>query len=774
MDKAHSSGKKNPALLWSPRALQLLQTFDLANSLCQQGVRHWRFETFTNRGHGNSATNIDRQKFRVWENDATEFNWSLSCECDRVCQVLYDALTKENVKVHYGQEVIDLEDVDVNPRTAYPDQSPQHTRTTIHDTDTGQVTYWKSRIVIGADGIGSFVRQKLGLAQRSRKSFNTVYYTLIVSATTNFPGTKTLSTVSKGQDAIFIVGHRNKFYILFEHKPSWSRLTIDDDVPLCIAQRHIKSVLEPYQIEFGEVHAYYRWSADERACEEYSVGRRYFLVGSAAQYATPPGLLTAGLGLEQVQNLCWKLFLHLKQRASPEILDTYDSEAKSKLEALTAASQIFVQTFSPNDTQAVGLNSTYTLELQYQLKRNKRCFVGETPYHTNLLNLNASMVSFASSVDTVVDAKTLIQQQVNNPWRGTAGSLAQNAKLKPYTVFQLLMLQTQAKTEQAPPKSNQRSRRSWRPRSHSASSLSAGWSLALVGPILQNMTRRASTSARHQRHCSTSSQESSSFEGWRGIKPNHYQLLDRIHGDGSPVTFTILVFCGALTDDNFQRLRLLKRHLDDPQSFLNRYETMPYSVAGFMANSPRHAKHHPHRASLGSDITSTRSLSVSSASTTASHRSSTTSASSLSTKSIRFSLFSNYVPWRTSLDEEYKEKEEEDQIEEENPVFSFVYITSSTKADVSSLLASTPPSIIHATFPFGLNKVYLDHDQQSHTAYDIKSPTVVIVRPDGYIGARVRIREDELIQLDNYFDSFLRPPADMTSAAAVVAADFDC
>lgn len=57
------------------------------------------------------------------------------------------------------------------------------------------------------------------------------------------------------------LGHRNnKMYISFEHRPKWSRLTIDDDVPLILAQKHIKSVLDPYQIEFTQVHAYRRWS----------------------------------------------------------------------------------------------------------------------------------------------------------------------------------------------------------------------------------------------------------------------------------------------------------------------------------------------------------------------------------------------------------------------------------------------------------------------------------------------------------------------------------
>lgn len=56
-------------------------------------------------------------------------------------------------------------------------------------------------------------------------------------------------------------GHRNnRVFIMFEHSPKWSRLTIDDDVPVKLAQRHIRSTLEPYQIEFANIHAYYRWS----------------------------------------------------------------------------------------------------------------------------------------------------------------------------------------------------------------------------------------------------------------------------------------------------------------------------------------------------------------------------------------------------------------------------------------------------------------------------------------------------------------------------------
>lgn len=51
---------------------------------------------------------------------------------------------------------------------------------------------------------------------------------------------------------------------------------------------------------------------------------------------------------------------------------------------------------------------------------------------------------------------------------------------------------------------------------------------------------------------------------------------------------------------------------------------------------------------------------------------------------------------------------------------------------------------------------------------------MVVIRPDGYVGARVRLNDDEDVdRLDAYFDSFLRPHYDQTSAAALIAAAYD-
>ncbi|KAI8379237.1 FAD binding domain-containing protein [Radiomyces spectabilis] len=849
IDKAQSSGSNRMAFLWSPRSLQLLQAFDLVDAVMSRSVRHWRFETYTHKGHGSSAATVDCQSHRVWENEATEFSWSLSCECDHICQQIKAALEKRGIAVEYGQEIVDLETVSTastdvpmpsslsstNHFASYKFQHPyiQHVVASIRNTESGQIHQWKSRIVIGADGINSFVRQKLGLAQQYGKS-PLVFYTLEATVSTNFPGKRTLSTVTKGQDTLFIIGHKDKLYIIFEHKPSWSKLHIDDEVPLLIAQRHIRNVLEPRHIEFDVVHAYYRWSADDRTCEEYNVDHRYFLIGGATQHICPPGLFANNLALEQAHNLCWKLALYLRDRASPLLLDTFETEARAKLDALLCSARQFIQLLGHDPSVFRGLNATYAREMGYYLTRHRHCFVGNTPYSSNLINLNsdntmspaASLTHLVSDMEHHTSTKAAANQHQLPFELGSVGSLAQNAKLKPYTVYQLLLAQPSSgkihdttrvrasldysvTTETMSQQRTQytvKSRFGQRPRSRSASQLpSIGWYLT---PILHNMTKKAlqyypganksntmATTVSHE-DGGTASSPHQSADRWKGIRANHHQLLDRITGKGhSPLKFVILVFCGSLLDPTaLSMLHTLKRHLDSPQSFVHRYEKSPQY---FHSNEPSIYSHPLARRSTqsvlaarrisGSSVLSDTSLIRSSSlntyrsiSTGPSLNPMTSSAAQGRHNTPRLSTSQRTSSRRHSSESSSgHDMASSDVFEAELPLdeslFSFLYITSSTKQDVAKFLTQTPPAIVHAAFPLGLDKVYLDHDQQSYTAYQIKRPTVLVVRPDGYIGARISPQtEDDFHRLDVYFDHFLRPPVDLYSSAAVVAADYDC
>lgn len=513
--------------------------------------------------------------------------------------------------------------------------------------------------------------------------------------------------------------------------------------------------------------------ADERIAEEVAIDRRIFLLGSAAQSVSPPGMFTSDLGIEQAHNLCWKLCLCLKHHASAQLLDTFDTETRSKRDDMSAVSKALLQ-FIHHQKSFKGLNSTPNREVGYQLQRNKLNLLGESPYHANLINLSTvSTTSFhAPSIDTLEAASVLFertqaQSQPGAP--GAPGTLAQNARLKPYTLYDLLMSsQSSASNDDRPPKSssssNKQHTRIRRPRSNSSS----GW----LAPFIQSVTKRSSndqksanraslqptstkengsSTSHHHQHASRHGHSSIPLDRWRSIKTNYYQLLDRILFCGAPASFIILVFCGSLADRvNLSILQKFRRHLEEPQSFVQQYEPISSSrlSIGQWSNHPR-------------------------ASVSSSHRSS--SESTLFSLSPPASPITLSSVGRTSLDHH---KTSLSMIQppssSSTSLFSFMYITASSKAEALQFLTSTNPALVHATFPMGLERVYIDHDRQSHTVFGIKSPSVIVVRPDGYIGASFNLQYDkELEKLDSYFDAFLRPPIDMTCAAALAADYYD-
>ncbi|KAI9030670.1 FAD binding domain-containing protein [Phycomyces nitens] len=859
IDKADNLNTTNPAVLWAPRSLQLFQSLGVANQIINQGLKHWRFYSFKNKGHGSSAMSFEPYNYRVWDNTSTEYDWCLSCESSQICAILQNTLMDQGVRVEYGHELIDFEDETINMidthslNSSFVDPSIQsfgfanNTQSftpsgedevkilsTIRDVQTGKVHDWRSRIIIGADGTKSFVRQKLGLAQRG-KDMHMKFYTLEASVTTNFPGTRTMSTVSKDKYMLMVIGHRDKMYFVFEQVESWSHLPMDENVPLAIAQQHIRSVMEPYQIDFGHVYSYYSWKAGDKASEEVSVDQRYFLLGGAAQQASPPNLFSANPGLEQASNLSWKLFLHLRKRASPDLLDTFDSEFKSKHNDTVEASYASMSLISSSTMPGLlsGLNSTRRQETSYQLQRNENQLMGESSYGPNLINHGSeSTISLGSaSIDSMDIMEIMVAMAASNicanePKTGAVGSLAPNAKLKPYTLLQLLS-QTQTteavKTVEYPrspsvgmivststktsdnPMVGTRPRRS---RSQSNVSANPTWSFNRVGPMLKkaigtNSLVKSSSQPLDENDTLTACPmtTTSGIERWKSIKTNSYQLRERIVPKGIPVTFTVLVFCGSLADqENVSMLRSLKHRIDDPNSFFSCYENSPHVCQPLVDESQSFPSGRPQSPSSVSDAESRHSgeNSRSSFSSESSQRSSTSSRSLKSTSKINsittapFSqatipptspvssvlspvLSAQISPWSNSLDLPRTSITSTSTIstEKSHQLFNFIYITTSTKTQVSKFLSDTPPSVVNNTFPCSLSNVYLDHDQQCHSAYSIPKPTIVVVRPDGYIGTRVKISEhNDIHKLNNYFDAFLRPSADMFSAAAVVAADY--
>jgi hypothetical protein len=257
-----------------------------------------------------------------------------------------------------------------------------------------------------------------------------------------------------------------------------------------------------------------------------------------------------------------------------------------------------------------------------------------------------------------------------------------------------------------------------------------------------------------------------SADRWKSIKTNHIQLMDRIQSlNRNGCTFTILIFCGSMTESQ-EKTRNFVKLLGSPMSFLQQYERITQSNR----NSSASYSYNDHRSSISSSTSLKQSPPQQYQSRASFDQPRRESFESFSVEADnRFSM--------STLSSSNSSSTFHNNNNTQQPLFSLLFVSSSTKNDATKYLNNTPPATVHSTFPCGLAQVLLDHDGQCYRAYNIKKQTeVVVIRPDGYIGTRVPItQEDDCFdRLNMYFDSFLRPPVDMNTAAAVVAAGYDC
>jgi hypothetical protein len=118
---------------------------------------------------------------------------------------------------------------------------------------------------------------------------DTFFYTLVAEATTNFPGSQAVSFIDSRYGTALVIGrfinivtekyirvangmqlcyqnepnkgHDGKIQFTFEHHPSWSHRSLDEHVPVDIAVRHIKLMIDPFQVEMHKIRSFEGWQS---------------------------------------------------------------------------------------------------------------------------------------------------------------------------------------------------------------------------------------------------------------------------------------------------------------------------------------------------------------------------------------------------------------------------------------------------------------------------------------------------------------------------------
>jgi 2-polyprenyl-6-methoxyphenol hydroxylase-like FAD-dependent oxidoreductase len=199
----------------------------------------------------------------------------------------------------------------------------------IRDRDTGAKQTVRAAYMIAADGARSGVREKLGIPLRGRGIFSnsiTIYFHAAVAPLLRDrnlsviyvwnPIVRGFFRIEKPYDTGFLVANT----IGDPARPNsdlWG-LSNEECVQL------VRAGLGDDQIPIT-VDDVMKWNGRADVAEKYQAGR-VFLAGDSAHCLPPYGGFNGNCGVQDAHNIAWKLALVVKGKASPALLETYETE----------------------------------------------------------------------------------------------------------------------------------------------------------------------------------------------------------------------------------------------------------------------------------------------------------------------------------------------------------------------------------------------------------------------------------------------------------------
>lgn len=194
----------------------------------------------------------------------------------------------------------------------------------------------RCKYLAACDGVGSRIRQKLGLLQEGSDYASTVLQNLDVELN-GFPDLPDWAHYCMGP------GH---FLMVVKLPGGFFRLLMSQQADQADSeatpQQVFSDILDQHfdGISFGKTVWHSRWQSVIRLAEHYRKGN-VFLAGDAAHTHSTAGGQGMNCCMQDAYNLAWKLALVIKGQATPTLLDTYESERKPiGAQVIAAASEI--------------------------------------------------------------------------------------------------------------------------------------------------------------------------------------------------------------------------------------------------------------------------------------------------------------------------------------------------------------------------------------------------------------------------------------------------
>ena len=203
----------------------------------------------------------------------------------------------------------------------------------IRDRDSGKTSTVHAQYMVATDGAHSPVRQKLGISMKGHGTFSksiTIYFRANVAPL----------LAGRNVTVIYVLNPELRGFFRIEKPFDSGFLVVSETGDRKNPQTDVSTgltedrSLELMRIALGKndlpvtVENVMHWQATADTAEHFRSGR-VFLAGDSAHVMPPSGGFGGNTGVQDAQNLAWKLALVLRGAAGRGLLDTYEPERHS-------------------------------------------------------------------------------------------------------------------------------------------------------------------------------------------------------------------------------------------------------------------------------------------------------------------------------------------------------------------------------------------------------------------------------------------------------------
>lgn len=221
----------------------------------------------------------------------------------------------------------------------------------LKDQVSGETTPFRARYIVAADGTRSFVREKLGIGRTGEKdiydSVNVHFRADLRPWVEDRPAALYLIEQPELRATFLTVNGADRWGFLI-HSLSAYGFTKENLTPERCTELVRRAVgIADLPVEVLGINF---WNCSAMVADSFRSGN-VFLVGDAAHETTPSGGFGMNLGVQDAQNLAWKIAAVLRGKADSSLLDSYEAERRPHALEVVGATLLNMQSFDRSKRQ---------------------------------------------------------------------------------------------------------------------------------------------------------------------------------------------------------------------------------------------------------------------------------------------------------------------------------------------------------------------------------------------------------------------------------------